>query len=460
MSEPGEWLDVESIDLDGQGVAHDAQGKVVFIEGALIGERVLARVHRSKDAWEQGVVQAISHESPSRVHPRCLHFGLHAGACGGCKMQHLDATAQMAVKQRALEDALWHLGRVRAEVVLRPIEGMAWGYRDRARLSVRHVVKKGKVLVGFHERKSSYIADMGRCDILAPAVSRLLMPLRELVMGMDARDRLPQIEVAVGDAAVVLVLRHLIPLSDDDVHRLKVFAAAHGVTWWLQAKGPDSAMPLDASTSPPLRYRLPEFGVELAFRPTDFTQVNHRVNELLVYRALQLMALEPHEQVIDWFCGLGNFTLPMATRARTVLGIEGSETLVSRARENARLNALDGRTSFEACNLFDVTPDALRAWPAADAWLVDPPREGAMALVKALGELRQQGGDAAAPWQAPARIVYISCNPATLARDAGLLVNQAGFRLAAAGVVNMFAHTAHVESMALFVRDSPAAQQA
>ncbi len=436
------------MDLDGQGVAHNAEGKVVFIEGALPTERVQVQVHRRKGQWEQGVVTAIEHDSASRVRPRCPHFGLHAGACGGCKMQHLDAAAQVAVKQRALEDSLWHVGKVRPENVFRAIEGLVWGYRDRARLSVRYVVKKGTVLVGFHERKSSYVADMRSCAILAPHVSALLEPLRALVMGMQSRDRLPQIELAVGGETTVLVLRNLEPIGDDDRALLRAFAQQHRVQWWLQPKGPDTAEPMDPGGAP-LRYGLPEYGIDIHFRPTDFTQVNHRVNAVLVKRALQLLAPQPHETVIDWFCGLGNFTLPLATQCQQVLGLEGSETLVARARDNAALNGLTGKTRFEACNLFDVNAPALAAWPESQAWLIDPPREGAMALVKALAALRQ---DDAVRWQGPERIVYVSCNPATLARDAGLLMHVAGYRLVGAGVVNMFSHTAHVESIAHFVR--------
>jgi 23S rRNA (uracil1939-C5)-methyltransferase len=281
------WLQVESIDLEAQGVAHNEAGKVVFIEGALIHERVQVNVHRKKGQWEQGVVTRITQESSSRVRPQCPHFGLHAGACGGCKMQHLNATAQVAVKQRAMEDVLQHLGKVKPEVVLRPIEGLAWGYRDRARLSVRHVLKKGAVLVGFHERKSSYVADMRSCSVLAPHVSQMLVPLRDLVMSMDARDRLPQIELAVGGASTALVLRNLEPLSAPDADRLRAFAREHHVQWWLQPKGPDTVVlldPLADENASPLSYALPEFGVTIDFKPTDFTQVNHRVNAVLVSR--------------------------------------------------------------------------------------------------------------------------------------------------------------------------------
>ena len=292
MTADNEWLKVESLDLEAQGVAHDSEGKVVFIEGALPGETVQVRVNRRKNQWEQATLTALARESSQRVRPACPHFGLHAGACGGCKMQHLHPAAQVAVKQRALEDSLWHLGKVRPELVLRPIEGPAWGYRDRARLSVRHVVKKGCVLVGFHERKSSFIADMQSCAVLAPRVNALLLPLRALVMAMDARERLPQIEVAVGDLVLALVLRHLEPLTDADLQRLRAFAAEHGVQWWLQAKGPDTIQRLDEGDDE-LAYALPAFGITMPFKPTDFTQVNPHINRVLVGRALRLLEVQP-----------------------------------------------------------------------------------------------------------------------------------------------------------------------
>ena len=464
---PDGHLLVQALDLDAQGVARKPDGKVVFIDGALPTEVVSANTHRKKNNWEQASLTAIHRESSQRVRPACPHFGLHAGACGGCKMQHLDMAAQVAVKQRVLEDNLWHLGKVRAETLLRPIEGPSWGYRYRARLSVRHVLKKGVVLVGFHERKSRYIADMQTCKILPPHVDALLMPLRALIARMDARDTCPQIELACGDTVTALVLRHLEPLSDADKQQLRAFAQAHGVQWWLQPKGPDTVHLLDEAAEP-LAYDLPDFGITMPFRPTDFTQVNPHINRVLVSRALRLLEVQPHERVIDWFCGLGNFTLPLATQAREVLGIEGSETLVARSRENYEKNkalapahkAL-AATKFVARNLFDMTPEMLVADGQADKWLVDPPREGAFALAKALADIEQaRRGAEGAPvlpqsaqqWTPPQRIVYVSCNPATLARDAGLLVHQAGYRCTAAGVVNMFPHTAHVESMAVFER--------
>ena len=483
---PEGWLKVKALDLEAQGVAHQSDGKVVFIDGALPFEVVSAQIHRSTASFEKGTLTVIHQESSQRVRPGCPHFGLHEGACGGCKMQHLHPAAQVAVKQRVLEDNLWHIGKVRADNMLRPIEGPTWGYRYRARLSVRFVRKKGEVLVGFHERKSRYVADMKVCPVLAPHVSAMLMPLRALIASMDAKEECAQIELAVGDMGVgvgvgvggaagagggaatevtALVLRHLVPLTGADLGRLRTFAKEHpGVQWWLQPKGLDTVHRLDelpGYETAQLAYALPDFGITMPYRPIDFTQVNPHINRVLVTRALGLLAVQKTERVIDWFCGLGNFTLPLATQAREVLGVEGAESLVARSRENLKANqacAPAGRalaaTQFVARNLFEMTPEMLVGDGAANKWLVDPPREGAYALVQALAELqaRKQDGRATAAeqaWAAPQRIVYVSCNPATLARDAGVL-QQAGYRCAMAGVVNMFPHTAHVESMAVF----------
>jgi 23S rRNA (uracil1939-C5)-methyltransferase len=451
---PDNALTIESMDMDAQGVGHRADGKVVFVDGALPFEVVRANVHRKKDNWEKASLLEVLHESSQRVTPGCPHFGLHAGACGGCKMQHLDASAQIAVKQRALEDNLWHLGKVKAETILRPIQGPAWGYRFRARLSVRYVVKKGEVLVGFHERKSRYVADMRQCPILPPHVDAMLMPLRQLIGRMEARETLPQIELACGDDVTALVLRHMEPLSARDMQALRDFAAQHKVQWWLQSKGPDTVCLMEGALGAPLSYALPEFGITMPFKPTDFTQVNPHINRVLVTRALRLLDVRPTERVIDWFCGLGNFTLPLATLAREVLGIEGSEALVARSGENYVFNQAQrdtplAPTRFVARNLFEMTPELLRQDGSADKWLVDPPREGAYSLVQALAELHQQP-ELRQDWTPPKRIVYVSCNPSTLARDAGVLVNSAGYRISSAGAVNMFPHTAHVESMAVF----------
>ena len=472
---PDGWLRVKSLDLEAQGVAHKPDGKVVFIDGALPFEVVSAQIHRSKNSFEKGTLTEIHRESSQRVRPDCPHFGLHEGSCGGCKMQHLHIGAQVAVKQRVLEDNLWHIGKVKPDNVLRPIEGPAWGYRYRARLSVRHVRKKGQVLIGFHERKSRYVADMKVCLVLAPQVSAMLVPLRRLIESMDAVETLAQIELAMGDlptngegssAVIAMVLRHLEPLSVGDLGRLRQFAALNpGLQWWLQPKGPETIHRLDelpGHETGQLAYALPDFGITMPFRPTDFTQVNPHINRVLVSRALGLLKVQRDERVIDWFCGLGNFTLPLATQAREVLGVEGAESLVARSRENLKLNQAVAHvthalaaTKFVARNLFEMTPELFVGDGSADKWLVDPPREGAFALVLALAGVRQRvaeglASEAEQRWTPPKRIVYVSCNPATLARDAGVLVQQGGYRCSAAGVVNMFPHTAHVESIAVF----------
>ena len=463
-------LRVESLDIDAQGIAHRANGKVVFIEGALPFELVTANVYRKKPSFEKAMAMQIHRESSQRVTPGCPYFGLHTGACGGCKMQHLHIGAQVAVKQRVLEDNLHHIGKFKACNLMRPIEGPAWGYRYRARLSVRYVRKKGEVLVGFHERKSSYVTDMASCPVLPPHVSNMLLPLRALIASLDAKETVPQIELACGDSITALVLRHLQDLSDGDKARLRAFAGVNpGLQWWLQPGGLETVALLDEGV-PQLDYALPEFGVVMPFKPTDFTQVNPHINQVLVSRAVRLLDVQRSERVIDWFCGLGNFTLPLATRAGAVLGIEGSEVLVARALQNYESNQLIAvvnrglaATYFIARNLFEMTPAVLVKDGMADKWLVDPPREGAFELFKSLVALHQQlvtgvpcddgihqQSLVLGNWALPKRIVYVSCNPATLARDAGVLVQSGAYRCSSAGVVNMFPHTAHVESIAVF----------
>jgi 23S rRNA (uracil1939-C5)-methyltransferase len=467
---PLDLLTIESLDIEAQGIAHRADGKVVFVEGALPFEQVTANVYRKKPSFEKAMLTTIYQESSQRVRPACPSFGMHTGACGGCKMQHLHVSAQVAVKQRVLEDNLRHIGKLTAGNMLRPIEGPSWNYRYRARLSVRYVRKKGAVLVGFHERKSGYVADMSQCPVLPQHVSSMLLPLRELIASMDAKETIPQIELACGDDVTAMVLRHMEALSAGDLARLRDFAAVHtGLQWWLQSGGPDTVKLLDEAVAE-LSYGLPEFGIVMPFKPTDFTQVNPHINQVLVSRALRLLDVKSGERVIDWFCGLGNFTLPLATQAREVLGIEGSEALVARSRENYQRNQPASAlrpalapTRFVARNLFEMTPAMLVKDGMADKWLVDPPREGAFELFKALAALHQQivsgvpcddgvhqQSLALEGWTLPQRIVYVSCNPATLARDAGVLEESGAYRCTAAGVVNMFPHTAHVESMAVF----------
>ena len=425
---------IESLDREGRGVTH-VDGKTIFVDGAITGEDVEYSAYRKKPAWEAAQIVRIEQEGAARVSPRCAFYG----TCGGCSMQHIEERAQVAAKQRVLEDALWHIGRVRPETMLRPLHGLAWGYRHRARMSVRWVEKKGGSLVGFRERRSSYVTEMTSCEVLPPRVSGLIRPLRGLVDMLALQGRIPQIEVAVGDELIVLVLRVLEPVGAEDSERLKRFAEAHSVQLWLQPEGPDSARPFWPLEAPGLYYTLPEYGLRIAFGPTDFTQVNHAVNRLLVRQALSLLDPRSGERIADFFCGLGNFTLPIASRGAEVLGVEGSAGLLARAQENAKANGLADRCRFALADLFDAA--ACAGLPACDKVLLDPPREGAIELVKSF---------AAKP---PSRIVYVACDPATLARDSAVLVHVQGYRLAAAGVVNMFPHTSHVESIALFERD-------
>ncbi len=428
-------LNIESLDQEGRGIAH-RNGKTVFVDGALAGETVAVSIYRKKDAFEQAQISGLIHPSAFRVEPKCPWFG----RCGGCTHQHLHEAAQVAAKQRVLEDCLEHIGKIKAEILLSPIHGPTWGYRSKARLSVRHVPKKGGVLVGFHERRSSYVADMLGCAVLPAGIDRLLPALRQLVATLSVRDRLPQIEVAVGEAVAVLVLRLLEPLTAADESLVRAFADTHGVQIWLQPKGPDSARPFHPLAVPALSYSLPEFGLTLPFKPTEFTQVNHGVNRMLLRRAMHLLDPRPGEEIADFFCGLGNFTLPIARCGARVLGLEGSPALVGRALENARLNGLAHLARYQVMNLFEMAPEILVALGRFDKWLIDPPRDGAVDLVKSLPE----------DGSGPTRIVYVSCNPATLARDAAVLVHTKGYALKAAGVANMFPHTAHVESIALF----------
>ena len=403
---------------------------MLFVEGALAGEEVAATVISTKKKYEVLRTGAVLRESPGRRVPRCPHFGV----CGGCLSQHADTRTQMAAKQRALEENLARIGSVAPGCMLPIVYGQEWGYRSRARLSVRRVPKKGGVLVGFRERRSTYVADMRECAVLPEKVSALIPALKALIEKLSINERVPQIEVAVGDNAAALVFRHLLPLREEDKDLLKEFAERHGIHAWLQPGGPDSAHPLHPADSR-LYYALPEFGVRLAFGPTDFTQVNFAVNRILVSRALRLLDPRPGERVADLFCGLGNFSLPLAVRGAQVIGFEGNEKLVEKARRNAAANGLVAQ--FEVADLFK---GSIASFGPFEKLLVDPPREGALELLKSLPEA----------W--PRRIVYASCDTATLARDAGVLVHAKGFRLAAAGVANMFPHTAHTESIALFER--------
>lgn len=432
---------IESLDQEARGVAH-FDGKVIFIEGALPSEKVTYKTLKRKSSYEFAEVGEVLKASNSRTEPKCPHYSM----CGGCALQHMDVAAQVAAKQRMLEANLWHIGKVKAERILPAIYGPSWGYRHKARLRARYVAGKGGALVGFNEKHSSFVVDMKSCAVLPPHVSVLIVPLRELIGQLSIRDRVPQIELAVGEAATVLVFRIMEPLQPEDEALLRTFADQHQVQIWTQSKGPDTVQPLYPLDGPALNYHLPEFDLEFRFKPTEFTQVNPSINQVMIRRAMQLLQPQKDERIADFFCGLGNFTLPIARSGAQVFGFEGSAALVERAGQSATLNGLQDKAAFSVADLFLMTPEKLAELGCFDKWLIDPPRDGAMELIKSLPAAEDQGA------ARPHRIVYVSCNPATLARDAGELVTQKGYRLAASGVINMFPHTTHVESIALFER--------
>ena len=426
---------IESITHEGHGVAH-VDGKAVFIEGALPGETVLYRTLNRGKTFDLGRMIEIVVASPDRVTPRCPYFGV----CGGCSLQHLRAEAQLPAKQKILHDNLTRIGKVEPDSWLPPLDGPHWGYRRKARLGARVVQKKCGVIVGFREKRTAYLTALASCEVLHPRVSALLPALRNLIATLSTPNRVPQIEVAVGDNATAFVLRHLVPLTVDDEARLSDFGRQYDVQIFSQPGRPDQLVSLWPENPVPLVYRLPDANVEMEFAPADFIQVNAELNQRMVTRALELLDPQPGESVLDLFCGLGNFTLPLARRAGRVLGLEADAMLIEKAQRNARYNQLSN-TEFRLADLYSpVTPDP---WGTErfDKWLLDPPRTGAMEVVK---RLPVEGR--------PRRILYVSCNPGTLARDSEVLVHTKGYRLAAAGVMDMFPQTSHVEAMALFER--------
>ncbi len=429
-------LRIEDLSHDGRGVGRREDGKPVFVAGALPGETVRALPERRHRTYDEAVAAEVLEAAPERIEPRCPHFG----TCGGCTLQHLAPEAQVRAKQSWLLENLARIARSVPEQVLAPVTGPVWGYRRRARLAVRDVPKKGRVLVGFRERGGRYVADMRVCEVLDPRFARLIEPLSELVAGLSVRRRLPQVELAAGDEAAALVFRHLDPLTGADRDRLRAFGEAHGLQVHLQPGGPETVAALWPEDPPPLAYALTEFDVTLRFGPLDFTQVNAAVNRAMVAQAVALLDPRPGERVLDLFCGIGNFSLPLARRGARVEGVEGEAGLAARAAENARLNGLEGQARFHVADL--ATPPVNAPWleGGVDKALLDPPRSGAEAMAHRLGEL------------GVARIVYVSCHPATLARDVGVLAGRYGYRLRAAGIMDMFPHTAHVESIALLER--------
>lgn len=424
---------IEDLSHDGRGVAR-VDGKTVFVDGALPGETATFLHIKPHRNYDEAQVLDIENPSPDRVEPGCAHFGV----CGGCTLQHLDSRAQITAKQKVLADNFKRLGKVEPATWLEPVTSDAWGYRRRARLGVKWVHRKQHMFVGFRERHAPVLAKLDGCPVLDPKVGRLLRPLAELVTTLSIAERIPQFEVSVADNAVAIVTRHLEPLIPDDHEKLLAFARQHDVRFYLQPRRADSIAPLEAGLEP-LYFDIPAHGIRLQFDPSDFIQVNRSINNAMIDHALGLLALDGTQTVLDLFCGLGNFTLPIARHAKQVTGVEGDASLVQHARDNAKRNNILN-AEFFVSNLFEPALDFAWAKRQYDCVLLDPPRAGAEEICRQIEKLR------------PERIVYVSCHPGTLARDAGILVHEQGFRLDKAGVMDMFPHTAHVESIALFTR--------
>ena len=434
---PGQeaWPEIEitSLSHDGRGVGRNADGKVIFVDYALPGERVRFRPTRNRRKFSSGTTVEVMRSSAERVTPRCGVFG----TCGGCVLQHYDHAAQASAKQQQLLDNLEKIGDVTSEHIDAPLQAEQWGYRRRARLGVRDVAKKGGILVGFRERNKSYVTPIAACDVLHPSASALLGEMQLVLSGLSCRNRVPQVEVAVADNAIALVFRHLEAFTGMDLELLRGFAERNSIQVFLQPGKLDSIHSLWPESPEELYYRLQRFNIDIYFLPTDFIQVNGPVNELLTARVLDALDLESGDHVLDLFCGLGNFTLPLAQNSAYVLGVEGDAGLIERAGINRERNVSEN-SEFIMMDLFEE--DGHMEWMNRkfDKVVMDPPRSGALNMTLYMETLR------------PSRLVYVSCNPATLARDAGILVKKLGYRLKSAGIIDMFPHTAHVESMAVF----------
>jgi 23S rRNA (uracil1939-C5)-methyltransferase len=426
---------IESLSHEGRGVTH-IDGKTIFVDGALAGETVMFRYRRSRSRYAEGSLEeVIANISPDRVEPKCGYFSV----CGGCSLQHMAPNRQIQHKESVLHEQLQHIGGVQPQQILPALTGPLWGYRHKARLGVKHVIKKEKVLVGFREKYSSYVADIDSCEVLHPAVGLILDKLSALIADLTVHNKVAQIEVAVADNKTALIFRNLAELSSEDVKKLHMFAEEQQLSLYLQSGGPDTVVPLSGEKEDDLTYQLDGEDITIHFAPTDFTQVNVEINQLLVKRVIALLDIKPEDTILDLFCGLGNFTLPLARHAKHVTGVEGADTLVEKARHNATLNNISNTTFFAA----DLSQSELRQDIIADEYdkvLLDPPRSGAQAIIE---QLKLKNVD---------KLVYVSCNPATLARDAGILVKEKGFKLISAGVMDMFPHTTHVESIAVFER--------
>jgi 23S rRNA (uracil1939-C5)-methyltransferase len=434
VSEVEEIATVASLTHDGEGVVRE--GKTAFVAGALPGERIRFRRTRRHRQHDEAELLEVLEPSASRVVPRCAHFGI----CGGCVLQHLSADAQLEAKQAELRDNLERMGKVSPREWLAPLRGPVWNYRRRARLGSKFVIKKDRVVVGFRERLAPYVAELQRCEVLAAPVGEMIAPLAAMLNGLSIRHRIPQIEAAVADNVVALVLRVLDSPSADDLMRLREFATAHSVRFYLQTGGLDSVSPLDGAPGEPqeaLRYGLPDFDLKLEFTPTDFVQINAQINQALVARAVELLDLAPGSSVLDLYCGIGNFTLALARNSGRAVGVEGDKGLVDRARHNAGLNEVRNAEFHVADLARPLEPTLPWLRQSYTHVLLDPPRAGASEVLASISRLN------------PQRVLYISCHPGSLARDLGLLVHEHGMSLVAAGVLDMFPHTTHVESLAI-----------
>lgn len=422
---------IESLSQDGRGVTH-VNGKTVFIHGALPGERVHFAYERIHNRCDEGSVQEVLESAVERVTPQCPHFGV----CGGCNLQHLQATAQILNKQKILQDALEHIGKVQPKHgYLPPLVAGHWGYRRKARLGVKYVETKGKLLIGFRERKSSFITDLRQCEVLHPKVGQKITALSTAIANLSIYKHIPQIEMAMGDETCVLVIRTLKALNNQDREQLHKFEIDHDLNFYIQTGGPEQLEPVDSIAN--LEYTLPDINLRFKFEPLDFTQINLELNRLLVNTVLELLNPQLNERILDLFCGIGNFTLPLATRSQMVLGVEADAGLITRAKNNAVINQISN-CNFCVTDLYAPLQQAIWLNETFDKVLLDPPRSGAMQVLSYLPKLGVK------------RILYVSCLPATLARDAGILVNELGYTLQIAGVMDMFPHTAHVESLAMF----------
>jgi len=423
---------IERLSHEGRGIAH-LDGKTVFISGTLPNEQVKFRYVAKHKRFDEGVVVEVLQASPERVIPRCPHFGI----CGGCCLQHLALDAQLALKQAMLLEQLHQVSQVYPERISPPLRGPGWGYRRKARLGAKYVLKKSALLIGFREQRSGFLAELTRCEILHPSVGERLLELRALLTSLEAREHIAQVEIAVDAAHSVFIFRNLVPLPESDCEILREYARFNDLCFYLQPAGPASLIPLWPPHVIDLAYTLPTEDLRIGFAPNDFIQINQDINQQMVAQAMAWLAPQTHETVLDLFCGLGNFTLPLAKRAAHVVGIDGDASLLKRAQHNAQHQQLNN-VSYHTANLAD--PQLSQAWlkPDYDHVLLDPPRSGALEIIRAL------------PFTHTHRLLYVSCHPATLARDAGELVHQKGFRLVQVGVMDMFPHTAHVEAMALF----------